>query len=74
MDLKIQWVKGNCNKKMRMLGLLGPKIICQKNSRFLGVLSRTKSSVFMNIVQKAVDPFVLNIMEQIFLMDFLKSA
>ena len=45
----------------------------------LGVPSSPKSVVFLNIVQKAFDPpppapFVLNIMMQIFLMDFLKSA
>ena len=38
----------------------------------------TKSAVFLNIVQNALDPppppFVLNIGEQIFLMDFLESA
>ena len=44
----------------------------------LGEPTATRSAVFLNIVQKAFDPhpppFVLNIMLQIFLMDFLKSA
>ena len=40
-----------------------------------GVPPSPKSVVFLNIVQKAVDPpLVLNMTEQIFLMDFLKSA
>ena len=51
----------------------GASVACSS----LGVPSSPKSAVFLNIVQKAVDsppPFVLNIAEQIFLMDFLKSA
>ena len=42
----------------------------------LGVPTRTKSAVLLNIVQKAIDPpppFVLNIAEQIFFDGFLKK-
>ena len=44
-------------------------------SEALGVPSSTKSVVFFNIVQKAVDPppLVLNIAEQMFFDGFLKK-
>ena len=43
-------------------------------SLFLGVPYVTKSAVFLNIVQTAVDPpYVLNIAERIFFDGFLKK-
>ena len=50
---------------------------CPKAMFVLGEPNSARSAVFLNIVQKAFappPPFVLNIMLQIFLMDFLKSA
>ena len=74
----IQYIDSIWNHIVKLAASLST-LFHRQGETVLGVATFARSAVFFNIVQKAFDPprpppFVLNIILQIFLMDFLKSA